>query len=100
MSLRADESLYFVNVRFLEDLIQNRLTESCMIDGFILVFAAVNALDFSAFESLEALTARITGLGVGLHLSEGNGAVMARLKRSHLIDQRNGWIFFPPNDAW
>ena len=32
VTLRVDESLYFVNARFLEDLIQKRVTEGCAIN--------------------------------------------------------------------
>ncbi len=100
LSLRVDESLYFVNARFLEDLIQSRVTEGCEIAHVVLMFSAVNEVDYSALESLEAVNARLKDMDVGLHLSEVKGPVMDRLKRSHLIDALNGRIFLSQNDAW
>ena len=80
VTLRVDESLYFVNARFLEDLIQRRVTEGCAIRNVVLMFSAVNEVDFSALESLEAINQRLKDMGVGLHLSEVKGPVMDRLQ--------------------
>lgn len=100
LTLRVDESLYFVNARFLEDLVQSRVTTGCEIKDVVLMFSAVNEVDFSALESLEAINARLTGMGVGLHLSEVKGPVMDRLKKSHLISDLNGNVFLSQYDAW
>lgn len=100
LSLRIDESLYFVNARFLEDLIQTRVTEGCAIKHVILMFSAVNEVDYSALESLEAVNARLKDMNVGLHLSEVKGPVMDRLQRSHLTHALNGSIFLSQHDAW
>jgi SulP family sulfate permease len=100
LTLRVDESLYFVNARFLEDLIQTRVTTGCAIRHVVLMFSAVNEVDYSALESLEAINARLTDMGVGLHLSEVKGPVMDRLKRSHLIHELNGEVFLSQFDAW
>ena len=100
VTLRVDESLYFVNARFLEDLIQNRVTAGCAIRNVVLMFSAVNEVDYSALESLEAINQRLKDMGVGLHLSEVKGPVMDRLKRSHFIDDLNGEVFLSQYDAW
>ena len=100
VTLRVDESLYFVNARFLEDLIQKRVTEGTTIRNVVLMCSAVNEVDFSALESLEAINRRLGDMGVGLHLSEVKGPVMDRLKRSHFIDDLNGRVFLSQFDAW
>lgn len=100
VTLRVDESLYFVNARFLEELIQKRVTEGCQIRNVVLMFSAVNDVDFSALESLEAVNQRLSDMGVGLHLSEVKGPVMDRLKRAHLINDLNGQVFLSQYDAW
>jgi SulP family sulfate permease len=100
LTLRVDESLYFVNARFLEDLVQSRVTTGCEIKDVILMFSAVNEVDYSALESLEAINLRLIDMGVGLHLSEVKGPVMDRLKKSHLIDELNGKVFLSQFDAW
>ncbi|MBO9395854.1 sulfate permease [Shimia sp. R9_2] len=100
VTLRVDESLYFVNARFLEDLIQSRVTAGCEVRDVVLMFSAVNEVDYSALESLEAINARLRDMGVGLHLSEVKGPVMDRLRRSHLIEALNGEVFLSQYDAW
>jgi SulP family sulfate permease len=100
LSLRVDESLYFVNARFLEDLVQARVSEGCAIKNVILMFSAVNEVDFSALESLEAINQRLTELGIGLHLSEVKGPVMDRLKSTHFVHELNGRVFLSQYDAW
>ncbi len=100
LSLRVDESLYFVNARFLEDLVQARVSEGCAIKNVILMFSAVNEVDFSALESLEAINLRLTELGIGLHLSEVKGPVMDRLKSTHFLHALNGRVFLSQYDAW
>ncbi len=100
VSLRVDESLYFVNARFLEDLIQKRVTNGSAVRNVVLIFSAVNEVDYSALESLEAINHRLKDTGVGLHLSEVKGPVMDRLQRSHFLDDLNGRVFLSHYDAW
>jgi len=99
LTLRVDESLYFINARFLQDLIQLRVTEGSAVRNVVLMFSAVNEVDFSALESLEAINLRLKDIGVGFHLSEVKGPVMDRLKTSHLIDDLNGSVFLSQYDA-
>ncbi|SEK76651.1 sulfate permease, SulP family [Roseivivax marinus] len=100
LTLRIDESLYFVNARFLEDLVQDRVTEGCEVQHVVLMCSAVNAIDYSALESLEAVNHRLADMNVGLHLSEVKGPVMDRLKTTHFLDQLNGRVFLSQYDAW
>jgi SulP family sulfate permease len=100
VTLRVDESLYFANARFLEDLVQARVTEGCGITDVVLMMSAVNEVDFSALESLEAIDARLRVMGVRLHLSEVKGPVMDRLERSRLIENLGGRVFLSQHDAW
>ena len=100
VTLRVDESLYFVNARFLEDLVLNRIANCPQIRNVILMCSAVNEVDFSALESLEALNERLTEQGIGLHLSEVKGPVTDRLRKSHFLDQLNGQVFLSQYDAW
>ncbi len=100
LTLRVDQSLYFANARFLEDLIQDRVAEDCPIRHVVLMCSAVNEIDFSALESLEAINERLRGIGITLHLSEVKGPVMDRLKRSHFLDELTGKVFLSQYDAW
>ncbi|MBO9446801.1 sulfate permease [Ruegeria sp. R14_0] len=100
VTLRVDESLYFVNARFLEDLVQNRVTDGSTVRHVVLMFSAVNEVDFSALESLETINRRLADMCIGLHLSEVKGPVMDRLTRSHFLEELNGHVFLSQYDAW
>lgn len=100
LTLRIDESLYFVNARFLENLVQNRVTAGSPLRNVVLMMSSVNEVDYSALESLEAINIRLKEFGIGLHLSEVKGPVMDRLKRSHFLNDLNGRIFLSQHEAW
>jgi len=85
LTLRVDESLYFANARFLEDKIQARVAGDKAIRHVILQCSAINEIDLSALESLEAINERLREMDVTLHLSEVKGPVMDRLKRAHFL---------------
>ncbi len=100
LTLRIDESLWFANAAFLENHLLRRLADDHAVRHVILMFSAVNEVDLSALESLEALNQRLCDSGVTLHFSEVKGPVMDRLKRSHLLDQMTGQVFLSQWDAW
>ncbi|SDC07309.1 SulP family inorganic anion transporter [Ruegeria marina] len=101
LTLRIDESLYFANARRMEDLVVERvLRDRETIRHVILMFSAVNEVDFSALESLEAINQRLADLGVTLHLSEVKGPVMDRLKRSHFLQEMTGQVFLSQFEAF
>lgn len=100
MSLRIDESLYFANARYLEDRVYDLVSRNDCVKDFILMCPAINLIDASALESLEAINQRLKDSGVHFHLSEVKGPVMDRLKRSHFLDELTGQVFLSQNDAW
>lgn len=100
LMFRIDESLYFANARYLEDLIQNRVSQGCAVKHVVLMCSAVNNVDYSAVESLEAINLRLGEMGIGFHLSEIKGPVMDRLHSSHLIKHLNGHVYLCQYDAW
>ncbi len=92
VSLRVDASLYFPNARFLEEQINEAVAAHPAVRHVILVCSAVNAIDASALESLEAINHRLADGGIAFHLSEVKGPVMDGLKRSHLLGQLTGGV--------
>ncbi|MBL1241648.1 MAG: STAS domain-containing protein, partial [OCS116 cluster bacterium] len=100
LTIRIDESLYFANARFLEDYIYDRVVGDCPIKHLVLMCSAVNEIDMSALESLEAINTRLDGLGVKLHLSEVKGPVTDKLKRTHFWHELTGEIFLSQYDAY
>ncbi len=99
LSLRVDESLYFPNARFLEDLINDAVAASPQVRHVILECPAVNTIDASALESLEAINQRLEDGGVTFHLSEVKGPVMDQLERSHFLQELTGKVHLSHFDA-
>ena len=99
VSIRIDESLYFPNARFLEDCVNDQVAARPGLRHVVLMFTAVNEVDASALESLEAINARLKEAGVQLHLSEVKGPVMDRLQRSHFLQALSGKVFLTQFDA-
>ena len=99
VTLRVDESLYFANARFLEDKIQARVAGDKAIRHVILQCSAINEIDLSALESLEAINERLREMDVTLHLSEVKGPVMDRLKRAHFLTEMSGKVFLSQFEA-
>jgi SulP family sulfate permease len=98
-SIRVDESLYFPNARFLEDAVYDAIAADPRLRHVVLNCVAVNFIDASALESLEAINERLHSSNVQLHLSEVKGPVMDRLKRSHFLDALTGRVFLTHFDA-
>ncbi|WP_417580639.1 SulP family inorganic anion transporter [Pelagibacterium sp.] len=99
LALRVDESLYFANARYLEERIANEISGRQDITQVILMCPAINAIDMSALESLEAINIRLREQGIGLNLSEVKGPVMDRLKRTDFLDHLTGRVFLSHHDA-
>ncbi|MCK9992450.1 MAG: sulfate permease, SulP family [Alphaproteobacteria bacterium] len=100
LNLRVDESLYFPNARFLEDTVQNLVAQNPAIRHVVLMCAAVNSIDASGLESLEAINARLRDSDVKLHCSEIKGPVMDQLQRSHFLEELTGKVFLSQYEAF
>lgn len=99
LSIRVDESLYFANARFLEDTIYDAVATRPELKHVVLMCPAVNLIDASALESLEAIAHRLDVVGVGFHLSEVKGPVMDALKRSDFFTHFKGDVFLSQHEA-
>ncbi len=99
LTLRVDESLYFANARFLEDKVYDMVAARPGLEHFVLMCPAVNEIDMSALESLEAINERLAALDVRFHLSEIKGPVMDRLARSDFLDHLTGKVFLSQHQA-
>jgi SulP family sulfate permease len=99
LSIRIDESLYFANARYLEDLVTDQVAANPGLTDVVLMCSAVNAIDMSALESLEAIRHHLGDMGVRLHLSEVKGPVMDRLQATAFISQLSGKVFLSQHQA-
>lgn len=99
LTVRVDESLYFANARFLEDTIYDAVATRGELKHVVLMCPAVNLIDASALESLEAIAHRLEAAGVGFHLSEVKGPVMDALHRSDFFEHFKGSVFLTQHEA-
>jgi len=99
LTVRVDESLYFANARYLEDRIYDMVAQRDDLHHVILMCPAVNEIDMSALESLEAINERLDALGVKFHLSEVKGPVMDRLRSTHFLEDLTGEVFLSQHQA-
>ncbi len=99
LAIRIDESLYFANARFLEDLIIEQTTLNPGLTDVVLMCSAVNHIDMSALESLEATQHRLRDMGVKLHLSEVKGPVMDKLQRTDFLAHLTGKVYLSQHQA-
>jgi len=99
LTVRVDESLYFANARYLEDRIYDMVARQDELRHVILMCPAVNEVDMSALESLEAINERLAALDVRFHLSEVKGPVMDRLQRTDFLEDLTGEVFLSQHQA-
>ena len=100
LSIRIDEALTYLNARWLEEYVLEQVAERPAVRHVILMCSAVNEVDASGLESLEAINHRLGDGGIGLHLSEVKGPVMDRLKRTHFVEELNGKVFLTQDKAF
>jgi SulP family sulfate permease len=99
LALRMDESLYFANARALEDRINAAVAARPALRHVVLQCSAINDIDASALDSLEAINDRLRDAGLQLHLSEVKGPVMDKLQRSDFLKRLSGRVFLTHHQA-
>ena len=99
LGLRVDESLYFANARALEDRINQEVAQRPALRHVVLQCTAINDIDASALESLQAIDHRLQEAGLRLHLSEVKGPVMDKLQRSGWLAHLSGQVFLTHHQA-
>lgn len=99
LSVRIDESLYFANTRYLEDLVFSLVAEKPNLEHVILMCTAVNKVDMSALDSLQNINDTLLSLGIKLHLSEVKGPIMDKLEATEFFQTLSGNYYLSHNQA-
>ncbi len=86
VAVRVDESLYFANMRQLENYLMGAIARHPEAKALLLIFSAVNHIDASGLETLEELITNFREAGVAVYLSEVKGPVMDQLQRADFVD--------------
>ena len=100
LSVRVDESLLFINARWITEVIDTALAGRPLARHVVLMMNAVNGIDLSGLEALQHLSRDLAARGVQLHLSELKGPVKDRLQHGGLGEWLSGQVFMTQTDAW
>ena len=100
LSLRVDESLFFANASALEEKVLSEIFSRDEISHVVLVFSAVNEVDYSALEVLELLNNQLYEQGICLHLSEVKGPVLDKLRATEFLAHLSGYIYLTQFSAF
>lgn len=99
LSIRIDESMYFSNTRYPEEMIFNLVAEKAGLEHVILMCTAVNDIDMSALETLQNINDTLLEHGIKLHLSEVKGPIMDRLTNTEFFRTLSGNCYRSHNQA-
>jgi SulP family sulfate permease len=98
LAVRVDESLYFVNTKYLEDYLLKAVADRPEVKHLVLVCSAINLIDGSALETLRSLISDLKTRGIEFYLSEVKGPVMDQLMKVGFIDELGNDHIFPTTD--
>ncbi|QUY46030.1 SulP family inorganic anion transporter [Acaryochloris marina] len=87
LAIRVDESLYFANIKALEDYVLHAVSNTPDLKHLVLICSAINFIDASALETLEALIADLNTAGVRVYFAEVKGPVMDQLKKTDFVEK-------------
>ncbi|SKB14052.1 Sulfate transporter [Planktothrix sp. PCC 11201] len=87
LAVRIDESLYFVNTKYLENYLLKLVTEQKEVEYLLLVCSGINSIDGSALETLQRLIEDLHQMGIEFYLSEVKGPVFDQLEKIGFVDK-------------
>ncbi len=87
LAVRVDESLYFVNTKYLENYVMEAVRRNPEVKSLLLVCSAVNLIDGSALETLQSLILDLENMGIEFYMSEVKGPVMDKLEKVGFVDK-------------
>ncbi|MBF2079411.1 MAG: sulfate permease [Synechococcales cyanobacterium T60_A2020_003] len=87
LAIRVDESLYFVNTKYLEDYVLKAISQNPDVKYLLLVCSAINIIDGSALETLRRLIADLQVRGITFCMAEVKGPVMDHLEQIGFVDE-------------
>lgn len=100
LAIRVDESLYFANVRGLEERLLETIATDSSIRDVLLICSGINFIDSTGLDSLESCLDCLEDAGVSLSLAELKGPVADRLNRVGFLNKiGRDHIFLSTHDA-
>lgn len=96
LMVRVDASLYFANMGFVEDWLQQKLLEKPETRWVLLDLSGVNDMDAVAIDTFEDMMDRYKERGIGFLFANVKGPVRDLLLRAGW-DKKYGHHFYPPS---
>ena len=101
LTIRIDESLTYLNARWLEEFVLEQVAEHPdAAPRHPDVLARSMRSTLRRWKALRRSTTDCLMAGVKLHLSEVKGPVMDALEKSHLFSDLTGQVFLSQNEAF
>jgi SulP family sulfate permease len=97
---RVDESLFFGNLRSVEERLSAEIGQKLPTRDVVLVMSAVNRVDMTALDALSEIHEDLGKRGIKLHLAEVKGPVQDRMAHTALWKSLSGQIYLSCNDAF
>ncbi len=85
--LRIDASLYFANTAYLKQCIADAISRQPALKHLVLVGTAINDVDYSALEALDAILDELAEVDIRLHLAAFKGPVLDKLTQSGFMQR-------------
>ncbi len=85
--IRFNNSLFFANVNYLEEVILERIAKKAHLRHILIVGNGMNVLDASGEEMLSQLVGRVREAGYDISFSGLNEHVLATMRRTHLYEK-------------
>lgn len=85
--VRIDENLYFANVATVLEQLENALQRQSSCRQLLLIFSAVNSVDYTAVQALQNWLPSLRQRGIELYLAELKGPVRDTLAHADLLTQ-------------
>jgi sulfate permease, SulP family len=98
--LRIDESIFFGNLRAIENRLMAELAKLSQPRAVVLIMSAVNRVDLTGLEALTDLQRDLSARGVALHLAEVKGPVQDRMRGTALLAGLMGRIHLSTHGAY
>lgn len=99
LALRIDESLYFANVKYLEDFIYQKVADNKQTKHVVLLCSAINSMDVSATETLLRINDNLLLSDITLHFSEVKGPVTDKLSKIDFENRISGNMYLHHHNA-
>jgi SulP family sulfate permease len=99
LAVRIDQSVYFVNTRYIESFLLNAIADTPEVKHIVLICTATNFIDTSGLEMLERLCDNLNEVGITLHLAEVKSSVMDKLRKTDFYDHMRGQVYFTADIA-